>query len=181
MRPTAAIMAADDGSMRSPNSCTPSRSLAVRTGLVPSVSAPPRVICRSRSMKNGGFVGCQNSTFSREPKSTESDADRVLDHEGVIEGHYRGTILLTTHLSGVVLCRSPAALSGVSLGYKTSKVTHTGGHSCLCVRKDAACPPVLGTTRIGVIFPSKFSSVQGDSYLISPISVHVVRTRISQR
>ena len=108
----------------------PSRSPAVRTGLEPSLSTPPRVVCRSRSVENGGFVGCQNSTFSRGPKSTESDADRVLDHEGVIEGHSRGTIVSTTHLSGVVLRRSPAALSGVSLGYKTSKVTHTGGHSC---------------------------------------------------
>ena len=107
-----------------------SRSPAVRTGLSPSVSAPPRVVCRSRSMKNGGFVGCQNSTFSRGPKSTESDEVRVLDHEEVIEGRSRGTIVLTTHLSGVVLRRSPAASSGVSLGYKTSKVTNTGGHQC---------------------------------------------------
>ena len=108
----------------------PSRSPTVRTGLASSVSAPPRVVCRSRSMKNGGFVGCQNSTFSRGPKSTESDEVRVLDHKWVIEGRSRGTIVLTTHLSGVVLRRSPAAPSGVSLGYKTSKVTHTGRHSC---------------------------------------------------
>jgi hypothetical protein len=108
----------------------PSRSPAVRTGLAPSVPAPPRDVCRSRSMKNGGFVGCQNSTFSRGLKSTESDEVRVLHHSGVIEGRSPGTIVLTTHLSGVVLRRSPAALSGVSLGYKTLKVTNTGGHSC---------------------------------------------------
>ena len=108
----------------------PSRSPAVRTELAPSVPAPPRVVCRSRSMKNGGVVGCQNSTFSRGPKSTESDEVRVLDHKGAIEGRSRGTIVLTTHLFGVVLRRSPAAPSGISLGYKTSKVTNTGQEQC---------------------------------------------------
>ena len=108
----------------------PSRSPAVRTGLEPSLSTPPRVVCRSRSVENGGVVGCRNSTFIGGPKSTESDKVRVLDHEGVIEGRSRGTIVLTTHLSGVVLRRSPAALLSVSLGYKTSKLTHTARHQC---------------------------------------------------
>ena len=127
----------------------PSRSPAVRTGLAQSVSAPSRVVCRSHSMKNGGFAGCQNSTFSRGPKSTESDADRVLDHEGVIEGPSRGPIVSTTHLFGVVLRRSPAAPSGVSLGYKTSKVTNTGQEQCWHMRKEHLSWPVplLGTSR----------------------------------
>ena len=120
----------------------PSRSPAVRTGLAPSVPAPPRVVCRSRSMKNGGFVGCQNSTFSRGPKSTESDEVRVLYHRGVIEGRSRGTIVLTTHLSGVVLRRSPTALSIVSLGYKTSKATNTGQEQCLYMCKERCSWPV---------------------------------------
>ena len=64
-------------------------------GLVgPTPGSTPRVVCRSRSMKNGGFVGCRNSTFSRGPKSTESDEIIVLDHEGVIEDRSRGTIVL---------------------------------------------------------------------------------------
>ena len=131
MRPTAAIMAADGGSTRSPHSCTSlevacSENRACAIGLR-SFSGRLQV---PQHEKWGSRIGCQNSTFSRGPKSTESDEVRVLDHRGVIKGRSRGTIVLTTHLSGVVLRRSPAAPSGVSLGYKTSKVTNTGGQQC---------------------------------------------------
>ena len=37
------------------------------------------------------------------------DGIAMNDHEGVIECRSRGTIVLTAHLSGVVLRRSPAA------------------------------------------------------------------------
>ena len=130
MRLVAVIMAADGRSTRSPHSYP---SIKVprsekRAGAIGPHSSSGRL--QVPQHENGGVVGCQNSTFSRGPKSTESDEVRVLDHKGVIEGRSRGTIVLTTHLSGVDLRRSPAALSGVSLGYKTSKLTNTGGHAC---------------------------------------------------
>ena len=131
MRPTAAIMAADGGSTRSPHSCTSievaySENRAFAIGLRSSSGRLQVPQHEKWGIRRVPELDLQQ----RGPKSTESDEVRVLDHEGVIEGRSRGTIVLTTHLSGVVLRRSPAALSGVSLGYKTSKVTYTAGHQC---------------------------------------------------
>ena len=76
----------------------------------------------------------RNSTFSRGPKSTESYKVSELDHGGVIEVRSRGTILLTTHLPGVILRRPPEAPSGVSLGFET--MTYTTGHQWSYIPKD---------------------------------------------
>lgn len=131
-----AIMAVDGRSTRCPHSyisieVARSENRACAIGLRSS-SGRPQVPQREKWGRRAkrGSRRVRNSTFIRGPKSTESNKVRVLSRERVIEGRSRGTIVLTTHLSGVVLRRSPAALSGVSLGYKTSKVSHTAQQQC---------------------------------------------------